>query len=107
MARGGTSITAQLNAGIRMSTQFLLLNTVAQVANTIPNIPPLAKVLLGATAQVQTYRIARTALQTQKGPLKSIGLALLGVYETLAAIQQLPNVIQAIQGAGGSGFLAS
>src|SRR5437899_1559813 len=108
MARGSTNITSQLNAGIKMSTQFLLLNTVSQVANIIPNIPPLAKVLLSATTQVQTYRIARTALATQKGPLKSIGLALLGVYETMASIQQIPNVIAAIQQAGGtSGFLSA
>src|SRR5207245_1932912 len=106
MARGSTNITSQLNAGIKMSTQFLLLNTVSQVANMIPNIPPLAKVLLSATAQVQTYRIARTALATQKGPLKSIGIAMLGIYETLASIQQIPNVITAIQQASGSsGFL--
>ena len=95
-------INSTLNRALKVSIQFTTIQLANQVVNSQPNIPPLVKTLVGFGTAFAGYEIINSALDVLPSNMRSIAKTLNTAQASIFAIQQIPNLMQAIGGPGAS-----
>lgn len=103
----GFSLNSTMNKALKIGIEYTMLQLADQTINAQSSVPPLVKTLVGFGTDFAGYEIIDKALDMLPPNMRGIGKTLNKAQASIFAIQQLPNLIAAIQGASTGNFLGT